>query len=96
MVTCWRKLISDLHGAFDLHVAAPCTPAYLPAYLPACPAAPCTAGTRILVDDWGFNDVGFHNQANENIIRTPNMDRLSASPHGIRLERFCASTTLNL
>ena len=40
------------------------------------------------MDDWGYNDVGFHNQANENIIRTPNMDRLSASPHGIRLERF--------
>ena len=42
----------------------------------------------VLVDDWGYNDVGYHNAQNENIIRTPNMDRLSSSIHGIRLEKF--------
>ena len=41
-----------------------------------------------LVDDWGYNDVGYHNAENEGIIRTPNMDRLSSSMHGIRLEKF--------
>ena len=41
-----------------------------------------------LVDDWGYNDVGYHNAENEGVIRTPNMDRLSSSAHGIRLERF--------
>eukprot|EP01052_Picozoa_sp_SAG31_P010600 SAG31_NODE_584_length_13886_cov_96.615000_9_plen_53_part_00 len=30
--------------------------------------------------------MGFHNSRNEHIIRTPNMDRLSSSEHGIRLE----------
>ena len=41
-----------------------------------------------LVDDWGYNDVGYHNADNEGIISTPHMDRLSSSAHGIRLERF--------
>lgn len=42
----------------------------------------------VLIDDWGYNDVGFHNRDNENLIRTPHIDWLAESAHGVRLERF--------
>lgn len=51
-------------------------------------AAPRPSIIFCLVDDWGFNDVGYHNAENEAVIRTPHMDRLSSSAHGVRLERF--------
>eukprot|EP01044_Picomonas_judraskeda_P010313 COSAG03_NODE_1316_length_4341_cov_5.833333_2_plen_161_part_00 len=48
----------------------------------------CAAGRVnllwIIADDFGFNDIGYHNAQNEGIIRTPHLDRLAAS--GVKLE----------
>eukprot|EP00040_Diaphanoeca_grandis_P015002 m.76267 g.76267 ORF g.76267 m.76267 type:complete len:547 (-) comp24880_c0_seq2:79-1719(-) len=38
----------------------------------------------ILADDFGFNDIGYHNAANEAVIRTPHLDALAAD--GVKLE----------
>ena len=40
----------------------------------------------IVVDDWGFNDVGFRNRHNVNDIRTPMMDSLAAQ--GVILDQY--------
>ncbi len=42
----------------------------------------------VIIDDWGWNDVGWHahNQSNAKEIQTPNIDSLAAS--GIILDRF--------
>ena len=72
-------------------LAAVAAAAAAPAEQPAAAAAAAARRPNViftLVDDWGYNDVGYHNAANEAIIRTPNMDRLSSSAFGIRLERF--------
>ena len=37
----------------------------------------------ILIDDYGWNDIGYNNANNSNDIRTPVMDDLSA--RGVRL-----------
>lgn len=39
-----------------------------------------------LVDDYGHSDVGYHNALNEGLLKTPNLDELSAN--GIRLENY--------
>eukprot|EP01043_Picozoa_sp_COSAG02_P109010 COSAG02_NODE_45065_length_360_cov_1.176245_1_plen_59_part_10 len=36
----------------------------------------------------GYNDWGLHNKRNSDEIRTPHMDALATSPHGVHLERF--------
>ena len=40
----------------------------------------------IVVDDWGFNDIGFRNRHNANDIRTPAMDSLAAQ--GVVLDQY--------
>jgi arylsulfatase B/arylsulfatase I/J len=40
----------------------------------------------ILVDDYGYNDIGYRNARNSDDIRTPVLDRLSAE--GVRLENY--------
>jgi arylsulfatase I/J len=52
----------------------------------------------VLVDDWGWNDVGFHHEENRD-IRTPNIDALVQE--GIKLDRhyvysWCAPTRSSL
>eukprot|EP01052_Picozoa_sp_SAG31_P064168 SAG31_NODE_23043_length_512_cov_1.491525_1_plen_84_part_10 len=37
----------------------------------------------ILLDDFGYNDWGLHNKRNSDEMRTPNMDALATSPHGV-------------
>jgi hypothetical protein len=38
----------------------------------------------IIADDFGYNDIGYHNANNEAIIRTPHLDLLASS--GVKLE----------
>jgi hypothetical protein len=54
-------------------------------------AMPCALSAQphialILVDDYGYNDIGYRNARNSDDIRTPVLDRLSAE--GVRLENY--------
>ncbi len=51
-------------------------------------AAPLPHLVVVIIDDWGWNDVGWHsrNASNAGEIITPNIDDLAA--RGVVLERF--------
>ena len=53
-------------------------------------AAPLPHIVHLMVDDYGFNNVGYHakNQANAKEVVTPNIDALAAS--GVILDQFRA------
>ena len=58
-------------------------------------AAPLPHIVMVVIDDWGWNDVGWHarNQNNSNEIQTPHIDALAAA--GVILDRhyvhqFCS------
>ena len=40
----------------------------------------------IIADDFGYNDLGLHNQQNEDVIQTPHLNELAQGDHGILLE----------
>ena len=40
----------------------------------------------IIADDFGYNDLGLHNQQNEGVIQTPHLNQLAQGDHGILLE----------
>ena len=45
----------------------------------------CIASHR-LVDDWGHEDIGYHNARYENLLRTPTLDALASA--GVKLENY--------
>ena len=55
----------------------------------------------IVADDFGYNDLGAHNRENENAMRTPHLDWLATSAHGVLLENaysqpICSPTRAQL
>ena len=40
----------------------------------------------IIADDFGYNDLGLHNQHNEDVIQTPHLNQLAQGDHGVLLE----------
>eukprot|EP00729_Bicosta_minor_P030136 gene30136-6801_t len=39
-----------------------------------------------LIDDYGHSDIGYHNELNEGLLRTPNLDALASA--GVKLESY--------
>jgi len=58
----------------------------------AAPPEPRPNIVYILADDLGWNDVGYRNRDNENVLETPNIDRLAAE--GVLLDQHYVSESI--